>query len=159
MTKTTDLVPSKDGINHINVYSKGETKLGRQLSNFAFSPFNHPEDGQFNSVEGYWYWLGCKQDRLRKVWGYAAKRLGREYGAPDWQSDAEFKRKIRLAIRSKIAQNPALKKQLQASSLPLTHYYYYGNMNNCKVITVSDGQWIIDELELVRSELKHGHSI
>jgi hypothetical protein len=78
--KQTSLVPSEDGIGHINVYSKAKTKLGRELSNFSFSPFTHPEDGKFNSIEGYWYWLGCKQEKLRKVWGYAAKRLGREYG-------------------------------------------------------------------------------
>ena len=157
--KTKDIVPSKDGSTHINVYSKGHTKLGRELSNFSFSPFTHPEDGDFNSIEGYWYWLGCKQDKLRKVWGYAAKRLGREFGASDWQSDAEFKRKIKLAIRAKISQNTKLREEFRASSLPLTHYYYYGNMDNCKVITVSEGQWIIDELEQIRKELKNGVSI
>lgn len=153
------LVPSKDGTNHINVYSKANTKLGRDLSNFSFSPFVHPEDGEFKSVEGYWYWLGCKEEKLRKVWGYAAKRIGRECGAPDWMSGEDFKRKIKLALRAKISQNPKLSKEFQLSTLPLTHYYYYGSMDNCKVITVSEGQWIIDELEAIRNELKKGISI
>ena len=155
----SELVPSKDGITHINVYSKAHTKLGKDLSNFSFSPFVHPEDGPFKSVEGYWYWLGVQDDKLRKVWGYAAKRLGRELGAPDWMSSKDFKRKVKLALRAKISQNPKLSNQLKTSTLPLTHYYYYGSMDNCKVITVSEGQWIIDELEAIRHELKQGLSI
>lgn len=40
-----------DGIDHINIYSKGKTTLGRMLSNFACTPFTHPEDGKFASIE------------------------------------------------------------------------------------------------------------
>ena len=30
--------PSKDGIDHINIYSKGKTELGKYLSNFTYAP-------------------------------------------------------------------------------------------------------------------------
>jgi hypothetical protein len=52
-----DIKPSEDGVTHINVYSRGNTELGRLLSNFAHTPFSHPEFGEFASVEGFWYWL------------------------------------------------------------------------------------------------------
>lgn len=39
-----------DGIDHINIYSKGKTELGCLLSNFAFSPFTINND-TFPSVE------------------------------------------------------------------------------------------------------------
>lgn len=49
---------NKDGIDHINIYSKGRTALGRFLSNFAQAEIE-TEDGEFASIEGYWYWLLC----------------------------------------------------------------------------------------------------
>lgn len=138
--------PKKDGVDHINVYSKGNTLLGRFLSNFTEQPFNHPEDGKFNSVEGYWYWLSSKDDKLRKLSGYEAKKYGREIGAKDWLEDEEFKRKIKLAIKTKINSNETMKKLLKNSDLPLTHYYVYGD----KVVDVKEGKWITDYIENLR---------
>jgi hypothetical protein len=53
-----DIKPSEDGVTHINVYSRGNTELGRLLSNFAHTPFSHPEFGEFASVE-----CGCRVDQ------------------------------------------------------------------------------------------------
>lgn len=49
-----DISPDNDGILFINAASKGKTKLGKALSNFAHYPFNHPKHGHFESMEGYW---------------------------------------------------------------------------------------------------------
>lgn len=141
--------PKEDGQTHINMYSKGNTWLGRQLTNFAYTPFTHPEDGYFESVEGYWYWLGCKDDRLRHLSGYDAKKLGRILGVSDWNPAPEFQRKIKLAITAKIQQIPKIKEELKKSTLPLTHYYVYGT----KVIDVEGGQWITEHVETIRKEL------
>jgi len=51
-----DRINTKDGIDHINLYSRGHTELGQYLSNFAYTPIQ-TEDGRFNSIEAYWYWL------------------------------------------------------------------------------------------------------
>ena len=50
------LKPENDGIDHINVYSKGKTVLGRALSNFSYSRIRIPFLGTFLSVEAFWYW-------------------------------------------------------------------------------------------------------
>ena len=140
----------EDGVTHINVYSRAKTLLGKQLSNFANTPFEC-EDGKFQSVEGYWYWLGCKDDRLRKVWGFPAKRLGRDIGAPDWMDGEEFKNKIRRALRAKISQHEEIQKMMVQTELPFTHYYDYKG----KIIQVPQADWILEELELIRQELKN----
>lgn len=130
---------SEDGITHINIYSKGKTSVGRFMSNFTKSHVQ-TEDGSFASVEGYWYWLGCKNDRLRTAYGYGAKKLGRELGAPDWLDGDEFRRKILVAIKSKIKMltNSDLQQLLL---LPLTHYY----IHNGRVIDMGPRcQWILD---------------
>ena len=49
--------PKQDGISHVNIYSQGKTELGRMLSNFYHYQVI-TKDGNFTSVEGYWYWLG-----------------------------------------------------------------------------------------------------
>lgn len=137
----------KDGVSHLNIYSKAKTDLGQFLSNFAYCPIV-TEDGPFNSIEGYWYWLSCKDDRLREAHGYQAKHLGRELGGQDWQNDDEFKRKIIAAIELKlqteaaktlIAKNPELLK------LKFVHYYVYGS----KTIEPKDGKWIIEKIRSV----------
>ena len=73
------LDPKEDGVSHINVWSRGTTDLGRDLSNFAHTPFVHPRYGPFQSVEGFWYWLstGQKEIKLRHLWGYLAKEEGK----------------------------------------------------------------------------------
>ena len=139
--------PEDDGITHINVYSKGKTALGKWLSNFTRVPIE-TEDGHFESIEGYWYWLGTNdahKDELRYASGWQAKSLGREMRGVDWQSDDEFKRKICAAIKIKIESNPKMLLALQENTLPLTHYYVYGeNHNNPKVVEPKDGKWVID---------------
>lgn len=139
-----------DGIDHINIYSKGKTDLGRNLSNWSKHPFVHPEDGKFTSVEGYWYWLSSKNDNLRGLWGYKAKEQGRAVGGSDWNDSEEFKRKIRLAIKSKIDQHPIIAEGLTVSVLPFRHYYQYGN----RVVEPKEGKWIVDFIEDYRKKLR-----
>lgn len=134
--------PNKDGIDHINIYSKGKTELGRFLTNFSRTLIK-TEDGYFSSVEGYWYWLSCPDERLRTVHGFEAKKLGRELGAKDWSNDITFKDKIKKAIDYKLKMHCEFKDELQNCRLPLKHYYVYGN----KIIEPKDGQWILDHLE------------
>lgn len=141
----------EDGVDHINVYSKGATILGRFLSNFARWPMQ-TEDGPFQSVEGYWYWLGCKdvdRDLLRYVSGFEAKELGRELGCADWLDSEEFKSKIKQAITLKINSHSDMRAQLESCRLPLTHYYVYGS----KRVNVPKAKWLLEHLESFKKEL------
>lgn len=135
--------PLKDGIDHINIYSKGKTVIGRKLTNFAKHPFTC-EDGDFKSIEGYWYWLSCKDDRLRKLSGFEAKKLGRELRAADWVKDEWFKEKILKAIQIKLDD---LRSELKGITLPFAHYYVYGYGDKAKVNEPEDGKWIIDFIQ------------
>ncbi len=143
---------TQDGILHINVYSKGKTELGRCLSNFAYSPFVC-EDGAFDSIEGYWYWLltdDARSEELRKVHGWKAKTLGRELqGFPkvDPLGD-EFRIKIKEALHIKLNNDPELKEELYNTKLPLVHYYLYGT----KVQESKSSGWVIDYLNSFRHE-------
>lgn len=150
------LDPEKDGITHINVYSKGNTPLGKFLSNFTPIPIVTKEDGEFMSVEGYWYWLLCEptssRDQLRKLYGFQAKSLGRALSInKNWPIDEneEFKNKILYAIRYKI-MNSTFLDEFKNSALPFEHYYVFSG----KVLETNRGRWMLEFLESFRASLK-----
>lgn len=144
------LNPEEDGITHINVYSKGKTKLGQSLSNFAYSPFTLKEHGRFASVEAYWYWIstGKQHDHLRNLFGWKAKEEGKKLEVVPMKEHI-FQTYIRSAIQAKLMQNKGILNELIDSSLPLTHYYVYGG----KVVDAGY-EWIIEFLEHIRKSCK-----
>jgi hypothetical protein len=114
--------PERDGVDHINVYSKGKTELGRLLTNFADTPFKHPVYGWFRTVEGFWYWLktGMQYEQLRDVVGWEAKMLGKKWPSVEIE---HFDTKIKTAIRAKLINHPNILRMLIDNELPLAHYY------------------------------------
>lgn len=149
-TVFTDIDPAKDGIDHINIYSKAATELGRFLSNFAYSPIEVGVDGKFSSIEGYWYWLLTGDERLRSKYGYQAKQLGREVLAgmqelPMTRS-LTFQHKIEEALHVKMQSHPRWLQALRQCTLPLTHYYVYGG----KTVVPKDWRWTVEFLDSMR---------
>lgn len=117
-------LPDVDGTTHINVYSKGKTEVGRLASNFAHTPFNHPDHGRFASIEGLWYWLTSTRDdrdQLRELHGAAAKSLGRQLMSSSWVLDHRVH--VEAGLTAKAATYPEIEETLKAAGLPLMHYY------------------------------------
>lgn len=146
MENHVTLDPSQDGITHLNVYSKGKTPLGRFLSNFAHTPIE-TMDGHFESVEGYIYWLVSEgspdREQLRSVYGFAAKKLGRRLSTLDFGNVPKgFTGKVCMAITTKVLRNREMLNQLQANTLPLTHYYVMWG----KVIDPNNFGWTCEHL-------------
>jgi len=144
---------NNDGIDHINVYSQGNTELGRFLSNWYKYPQHVDDLGTFYSIEGLWYYLGCGDDRLKTLYGYSAKQLGRSLNRTINLSDDVFKSTIKGAIRHKIMSSHMLQTFI-SSKLPFTHYYVF----NGKQVAGSS-QWVIEYLEELRQELNDDSSI
>lgn len=145
-------VPERDGIDHINVYSKGRTELGRLLTNFAHTPFEHPSRGSFESMEGYWYYVatGEKHEELRTVHGSQAKALGKTFGKVE---RIGFEAAIKTGIRSKLIHHPKLLCMLLDNDLPLAHYYVFGSQ-----VKQAGYEWILDYyLEVRQSCLTRGY--
>ena len=131
----------QDGISHINIYSKGRTALGRWMTNFAYTPVILPQ-GEFNSLEGYWYWLGTRDERLRKLSGFSAKQLGRALPS---KKIPNFQELIKEAMLIKLNSYPRWKSQFMQSTLPFKHYYVFNNR-----VVNAGFQWIVDEWERLR---------
>lgn len=144
----------EDGISHINIYSRGKTELGRFLSNFALSPFIHPKFGSFNTVEGFWHYLrtGKKHECFRTLSGMDCKKISKQYEKQDCDN---FQRYIKEAILLKIESNEKFKLLLKESTLPLTHYYYYGDESSYKIVVPDNSKWLINYIEDIRKYLNN----
>lgn len=151
------VTPAGDGVDHINIYTGGQTKLGRLLSNLAPVSFIHPTHGKFNTVEGFWYWARCGY--IEKYWedfstasGFDAKRLGKTLPRVE---ATDFQKQIENVIELKIRQNQELRELLRESTLPLRHYYFYGSGDKVKVIDMSKKySWQIEHIDSIRNVLK-----
>lgn len=163
----SDLHPDNDGVDHINVYSRGRTQLGRTLSNFAHTPIHHPKDGYFASIEAYWYWLAIgdlhnspKYHHLRSLHGFQCKEVGRK-ALQEWSQVnnhqvpevPDFVCRVKKALLCKIQQTAGLAELLKASTLPLIHYYYWGEKSPYKVSRPVKYDWITDYISDIREYL------
>jgi hypothetical protein len=145
-----------DGIDHINIYSKAKTVLGKVLSNWSPLPDGKPIltlDGPFQSVEGYWAWLGYAYpapEYLRQATGFQAKSMILE--EPE-EVRPDFQLRIKYALEYKCRHlGDAFTEQFIASyPLPLTHYYVY----NGKTVTAGF-EWVTEEISRVREILRGG---
>lgn len=96
-------IPKNDGVDHINIYTKGKTQLGVMLSNLAMIPVKVNDDIHTNlklsCMEAYWYlkklesgykvgeipeyetWLDVR-DYLKAIEGansFTVKKIGKEF--------------------------------------------------------------------------------
>lgn len=158
-----------DGEDHINIYSKGKTRLGVMLSNMSEFGFTHPLYGRFPSVESFWYfnkfrsrsnWKKKKRDSVlfefRKLSGFGAKQRARELDPEIDTNDKfgglsnHFKDEIKEALRCKVFQIPMIAGLLINSELPFRHYYVFDEND----YEPAEYSWIPDYFEKLRGEIK-----
>ncbi len=150
-----------DGREHINVYSKGKTLLGRKLSNFADIPTEVEIDGElirFKNVESLWFYLKIylslneKDINLLDMEGYEAKEYGTKKTKliPPLKEEQKtyFIEKIKEGIKWKILNNDALLEEFKANQgkIPYAHYYNYSG----NVRTLVGAEWLVNFLNDLR---------
>lgn len=121
--------PEEDGKTHINVFTRGRVKLGRDLSNFQECNIEHPYYGRFRTLEGLWHFLktGCNQDLFRVLNGHDSRKKGKELETVHFTL---FTKMFKLGMVEKLAKNPQLQHELISNTLPLVHYYNFGGAIN-----------------------------
>jgi hypothetical protein len=146
-------VPLEDGTTHINIYTKGQTTLGRWLSNLAEIPVEI--DGvKFRSMENYWFWLQASDEakpKLVRCTPWHAKNYFKTNPSDRVRhiTDEPCLELFKHAMKLKLFQHPAMAKVFAESTLPLTHYYQYGGK------PVHAGyEWIVEHWESIRSNPK-----
>lgn len=154
--------PENDGFDHINVYSKSRSKLGRMLSNFAHTPFTLG-DSKFESVESWWYW--SKMDnineaalfpefseeqmvKIKTLIGKEAKEYFRSIHKGDTSQFNPSKDELKAAYLQKLTEHPEIEKMLFNNSLPIAHYYMMFN----KKVNADSSMWTAKLWEEIKSE-------
>lgn len=141
--------PDNDGIDHINIYSRGKTQLGKMLSNWY--PANvEISIGSFKTIEGVIFYLSSFNDFFRNADGYNCKKYGKDFDKGIRLPEDVFRKFIIDSMLDKVNKNDTLKCLLKESNLPLKHYYNYSG----KIIEVMNWQWQVDEWENIRKGLK-----
>lgn len=155
------IVPAKDGVDHINIYSKGKTSLGRALTNMFQFTFEY-NGCTFHSVEQAWHYFKfldinplVAQHILSLENSYDCLKYARANSVPETvafvQTDA-FRNRIKDVIITRLQADDALRVQLKNSVLPFKHYFVYGAD---AVRDQSDKySWLIQIFEDLRTELQ-----
>jgi predicted NAD-dependent protein-ADP-ribosyltransferase YbiA (DUF1768 family) len=132
-----EFVPNTDGVNHINVYSKSRSRLGRLLSNFAHTPITLDGD-KFESIESWWYWkkmVKINESQLFPVFteqhlfdikgkvGKEAKDYFRSLFEDESYMFNPLKEELLEAYKQKLTEHPEIKEMLLGNKLPIAHYY------------------------------------
>lgn len=120
----------------LNIWSMSDEPIGREMSNFAHTPF--VLDGvEFASVESLYVWLMLsasgnehKRERVRPMWGLHAKRLFpkvrpeqiRYLGSWFAPGSPEHLAVIKSAIRAKLLAHPEIARRfVETRPRPLVH--------------------------------------
>lgn len=149
--ETDNIDQKRDGIDFINVYSKGNTKLGRFLSNMYYAPIDTPY-GRFDTIEGYWHYLvlpdNCPdKEQLMTVDGFHARKIGQalreQYGTVERD---DFETLISAALFEKLSSytDDWEEEYGKMDNLPLKHYYV---SSNGKTVNLTRRyKWMLDLL-------------
>lgn len=142
-----------DGLDHINIYSRARTRLGRLLSNHAPLAFTHPTYGSFSCAESYWYWLSTGQlhDGLRVLPARQARFQGKQHPKV---IDPLFKRRFAEGLICKLNAHPDLTMNLANSRLPFKHYYWFGKVEDNVIVEPPGHEWQMALWEHWRTELQ-----
>jgi hypothetical protein len=141
----------KDGVDHINVLSSGETEVGRSLAHSSITPFKHSVFGDFKTMEGFWFYIHSEErdDRLRTMTGTTLKRFAKKLTKIHVTN---FRAVIMDSNYQRIMQNQFLFDLVNSSDLPF----------DCYFVLESSGErqrpiffkWYIMGLEEIRAAIK-----
>lgn len=123
-------------LNPLNVYSRSDEEIGRDMSNFTLAPF--VLDGvEFASFEAFYAWLllsdrseSRRRDKVRKLWGFRAMSEGPKI-KPDTVvyrgeviklGSEAFIALCKRALRAKLECNPGIASRFVATTpRPIEH--------------------------------------
>lgn len=140
-TTSGDMDDPIDGVDVINIYSRGVTALGRGLSHMSYFKFEIPNIGPFPSMEHYWYWCKtgkCYGEFRQNISPWEAKRIGR---TKPIVHNENFMDDIVLGELWRLKCNPKLADAFFESELPFTHYFTLGGNPNGSKRNTPNNQW------------------
>lgn len=145
-----------DGTEHVNIWDKGQTNMGKALSTLADLPFVHNVYGKFRSIEGFYHYIRSvdQNDAMRKVAGYWARKAGQRL---EVKHVPDFKKIIADANWQKIQQIPVLMEELKnLSTFVALDSYYIQNEEPLVRVRPPTAAWMVPAFHEIRMALQEG---
>ena len=141
----------KDGEDHINIWEKAETPLGRFLAHGTNTPFHHPVFGMFNNVECFWHYIRSEErdDRIRTMSNVSGKKFSENFTSVKVPN---FYAVIMDTNWVKLKEYPDKMLALKENELPLEMYYLYKNSG--AAIRPMFAVWVLQGFEEIQRALK-----
>lgn len=142
-----------DGVDHINIWRRGETELGRFLALDSDLAVNHKYFGRFGSVETFWYYIQSRErdDRIRSMYGKTLKNFIRKLTR---EQITNFRAMIADTMYQRVLQYPPLFHELKQSTLPFDYYYIDKRSEAGVPIRPNFFKWVLSAMEEIRRAIK-----
>lgn len=145
--------PSKwiaDGVDHINIWERGTTELGRALSHGSRIKLTHDIFGKFSSMESFWYYMQSEErdDRMRNMSGQTLRSFARKMTPA---RIINFRAIIMDSNYQRIKANKPLAADLAKSTLPF-ECYFIGKDSDVR-IRPNYFKWMIAGFDEIRTAL------
>lgn len=143
--------PDKEGVDHINIYSKSKLYLGRFMSNFFKWGFVH--DGKnFGSIEHWWYYQLTNHpvclDSSRAA--YEVKKEMQEWIKENGVKGDIDRNILKQLLKAKLmGYSKGVLLHFLLNDLPFTHYYVYSG----RVVQARE-QFLVEIWEEIRKEMR-----
>ena len=139
-----------DGQDHINIWEKGQTKLGQFLSHGSHSPFHHPVLGMFNNVESFWHYIRSQErdDRIRTMNNIGAKKFSTQLHTVKVPN---FYAIIMDTNYIKLKEYPEMLTLFKENELPLEMYFIYKDKG--VRIRPSFAVWVLEGFKEIKKAL------
>ncbi len=139
-----------DGYDHINIWNRGNTQLGKFLSHGTKTPFIHKHFGKFCSMEAFWKYIQSEErdDRIRVMSGITLRSFSRQLNMLRINN---FKAIILDSEWQKIQQYPEYIELMKESKLPFD-LYYFNKKSNVR-IRPTYFSWLIPGINEIRDAL------
>lgn len=158
-----------DGIDHINIYSNGQSELGRELSLETRCKFKHPILGPFTSMTGYWTFVKSysHSDAYRNKPAKSCLFLSKKQNDVKKQV-INFTSIILEGMYYRIISDEKLVQDVKESTLPFDMYYVkkvdQAQPSTNKIITYEIKishrytKWMVAGLTEIRDALKQNRT-
>jgi hypothetical protein len=145
-----------DGVDHLNIWNRGNTALGQFLDQRTQAQFVHSVLGRFCSIEAFWkYVLSAERcDEIRSLSGRRLRNFERKLTRAEVYN---FREIIMDANWQKIQQYPQWADQLKECDLKLECYYVYKREDGVR-IRPDCGPWLMLGFEEIRNALREDRS-
>ncbi len=141
----------KDGEDHINIWERGETELGRFLAHGTNTPFHHPVFGMFSNVECFWHYIRSEErdDRIRTMTSISGKKFSENFTPVKVPN---FYAVIMDTNWVKIKEYPNMLNAIKENNLPLEMYYIYRDKG--AAIRPMFAAWVLEGFKEIEKAIK-----